>query len=329
MDATTPQAELTPQRETTRALLTRLWREHVRHHKPRLFLVLALTVLMAGATALYPVIIDHAFQMFAERDRRILYQIPALVVAITSIKAAAQYFQNVQVQQIVLLVIRELQGRMFAHLVHADLARLEREAPAQLAARFTTDAADHPRGADPRGQRRRRCGDGRRADRLDAVSGLAAQPDRGGAVSAWPRCRSSASASACAAPRAACRRRMGEAAAHAERELRPGAHRARLSAGGDGDAPRRDGVRQLYRALMRMTKSRARVEPVLEVLGGVAVAAVLGFAGWRAAIGSTHSWQFHRLRRRAADRRAAAARARLVELGVAGGPGRPACACSP
>ena len=71
---------------------------------------------MAGTTALYPVVIDHAFQMFTDRDPRILYQVPALVVVVTSVKAAAQYFQNVQVQQIVLLVIRELQGRMFAHL---------------------------------------------------------------------------------------------------------------------------------------------------------------------------------------------------------------------
>ena len=39
------------------------------------------------------------------------------------------------------MVIRELQDRMFAHLTRADLARLEREAPAQLAAHFTTDAA--------------------------------------------------------------------------------------------------------------------------------------------------------------------------------------------
>ena len=37
---------------------------------------------------------------------------------------------------------------------------------------------------------------------------------------------------------------------------------------------------------MRMTKGRARVDPVLEVLGGAAVAAVIGFAGWRAAISS-------------------------------------------
>src|SRR5208337_4849984 len=43
---------------------------------------------------------------------------------------------------------------------------------------------------------------------------------------------------------------------------------------------------QLYRALLRMTRSRARVDLVLEVLGGAAVAAVIGFAGWRAAVGS-------------------------------------------
>ena len=167
--------------------------------------MLVLTGLMAGTTALYPVVIDHAFQMFTDRDRRILYQIPALVIAITSIKAAAQYFQNVQVQQVVLLVIRELQGRMFAHLARADLARLEREAPAQLAARFTTDATIIRDCADPRGERHRRCGHGGRAGRLDAVSRLAAQPDRRGDVSAGGGADPDASAGASAAPRAACR----------------------------------------------------------------------------------------------------------------------------
>ncbi|MBE7212302.1 MAG: ABC transporter ATP-binding protein, partial [Gluconacetobacter diazotrophicus] len=41
----------------------------------------------------------------------------------------------------------------------------------------------------------------------------------------------------------------------------------------------------LYKAMLRITRGRARVDPVLEVLGGSAVAAVLGFAGWRAAMG--------------------------------------------
>src|ERR1700739_3117009 len=103
MDATTHRTDMKPKRDTTRVLLGRLLHGLTSHHKPRLLLILLLTLVMAGTTALYPVVIDHAFQMFTDRDRRILYQIPVLVIAVTSIKAAAQYFQNVQVQQVVLL----------------------------------------------------------------------------------------------------------------------------------------------------------------------------------------------------------------------------------
>ena len=122
------------------SLLRRLWRENVRHHRGRLLSMLVLTLLMAGLTALYPLVIRRALDMFAAHDPRILYQVPALVVMITAAKAAAQYGQTVAVQDLVLLVIRDLQERMFGHLIDADLARIEREAPAQLAARFTTDA---------------------------------------------------------------------------------------------------------------------------------------------------------------------------------------------
>ncbi len=285
MDATTPRIELKSNRDSTRVLLGRLWREHVRHHKSRLLLVLVLTGLMAGTTALYPVVIDHAFQMFSDRDRRILYQVPALVVAITSIKAAAQYFQNVQVQQIVLLVIRELQGRMFAHLARADLARLEREAPAQLAARFTTDATI-VRDALTR-----------------AVNGIADAVTVIGLIGSMLYLDWLLSVIAAAMyPLAAVpiqrigkrirrasggmQERMGETAAMLNESFAQArtVRAYRLEASETHRAE--DAFTQLYRALMRMTKGRARVDPVLEVLGGAAVAAVIGFAGWRAAISS-------------------------------------------
>ena len=321
MDAATPGRDLAARRQSARHLLGRLWREHIRHHKPRLLLVLLLTGLMAGTTALYPVVIDHAFQMFTDRDRRILYQIPALVVVVTSIKAAAQYFQNVQVQQIVLLVIRELQGRMFAHLAHADLAQLEREAPAQLAARFTTDATII------------------RDALTRAVNGVADVVTVVGLVASmlyldWLLSLIAAALYPLAAVPIQTHRPADppclgrHAGAHgrdrgdAERELRAGPHGARLPAGGAETLRAETAFAQLYRALMRMTKGRARVDPVLEVLGGAAVAAVIGFAGWRAAITSQTHRQLHRLRRRAADRRAAAARAGVAERGAAGGPGR-------
>jgi ATP-binding cassette, subfamily B, bacterial MsbA len=285
MDATTPRTDLKPDRDSTRMLLVRLWREHISHYKARLLLVLVLTGLMAGTTALYPVVIDHAFQMFTDRDKRILYQIPMLVIAITSIKAASQYFQNVQVQQVVLLVIRELQGRMFAHLARADLARLEREAPAQLAARFTTDATV-VRDALTR-----------------AVNGVADAVTVVGLIASMLYLDWLLSVIAAAMyPLAAVpiqrigkrirrasggmQERMGETAAMLNESFSQArtvrAYRLEVSE----TLRAENAFTQLYRALMRMSKGRSRVDPVLEVLGGAAVAAVIGFAGWRAAVSS-------------------------------------------
>ena len=269
-------------RDRSLDLLGRLWREHLIHHKGRLILVTALTLLMAGTTALYPVVINHAFDMFTARDQRILYQIPVLVVAITSVKAAAQYFQNVQVQQVVLLVIRELQERMFAHLTHADLARMERESPAQLASHFTTDAATI------------------REALTKAVNGVADVITVVGLVASMIYLNWLLSLIAAALYPLAIlpierigrrvrkasggmQTRVGETATLLNESFAQArtvrAYRLEANETRRADAAFAD----LYKSLLRMTKCRSRVEPVLEVLGGAAVAAVIGFEGWRAA----------------------------------------------
>ena len=270
---------------TTTALLLRLWREHLSHHKPRLLFILVLTLLMAGTTALYPVAIQHAFQMFTDRDRRILYQIPVLVVAITSVKAAAQYFQNVEVQRLVLLIIRTLQGRMFQTLAHADLARLEREAPAQLATRFTTDASVI------------------REALTRAVNGVADCVTVVGLIASmiyldWLLSLIAAVMYPLAAvpiqrigqrvrrASGGMQERLGETAAMLNESFAQ-ARTVRAYRLEEQETVRAEGAfGDLYRALLRMSRSRARIDPVLEVLGGAAVAAVIGFAGWRAAVSS-------------------------------------------
>jgi subfamily B ATP-binding cassette protein MsbA len=276
---------LGPEPASTRALLGRLWREHVRHHRARLLLVLALTGLMAGTTALYPVVIDHAFDMFAHRDQRILYQIPALVVLVSSVKAAAQYFQNVEVQRVVLLTIWGLQERMFGHLARADLARIERDAPAQIAARFTTDATII------------------RDSLTRAVNGIADAVTVVGLIASmlyldWLLSLIAAALYPLAAvpiqrigkrirrASGGMQERMGEAAALLNESFAQ-ARTVRAYRLEEAEITRaKAAFGALYRALLRMSKSRSRVDPVLEMLGGGAVALVIGFAGWRAATGS-------------------------------------------
>ncbi len=273
-----------PDADSTRVLLMRLWREHVFPYRKRLLLVLLLTALMAGTTALYPVVIQHAVQMFDNKDQRILYQIPVLVVLVTSVKALAQYLQTVQVQRIVLLIIRDVQSRMFRHLIHADLARLEREAPATLAARFTTDATII------------------RDALIRTVQGLADAVTVVGLVASmfyldwvlsliaavlYPLAGVPIQRLGRKVRRASggMQERMGEAAALLNESFGQ-ARTVRAYRLEEAEITRADrAFNQLARALLRMIKGRGAVDPVLEVLGGGAVAAVIGFAGWRAAMG--------------------------------------------
>ncbi len=271
-------------RETTAALLLRLWREHIRHHRGMLLIVAILTALMAGTTALYPVVIDRAFQMFADKDQRILYQIPLLVLVVTAAKAAAQYFQNVMVQQVVLMTIRELQGRMFAHLMQADLVRVEREPPATIAARFTTDAAiirdsltRVVNGAADVVTVIGLVGSMLYLDWVLSVIAAALYP-----LAAVPiqklgkRIRKSSGTM---------QERMGSTAALLNESFAQ-ARTVRAYGLEHRETERaRTAFGELYQALLRMASNRSRVDPVLEVLGGAAVAAVIGFAGWKAALG--------------------------------------------
>ncbi|HEX3349638.1 MAG TPA: ABC transporter ATP-binding protein [Acetobacteraceae bacterium] len=285
MDAQTPRQVLRPDRETTRALVGRLWREYIARHRGTIVVIVVLTLILAGAQALYPVVIQRAISMFEARDQRILYQVPVLVVCLMTIKAAAQYFQTILVQKLVLRVIRALQARMFRHLVRADIAQLERESPAALASRFTTDAATI------------------REALTRAVNGLADAATVIGLVASmlyldWQlsligavlyplagipiqrigkRIRRASQGMQVRVGETAALLNESFAQARAVRAYRlEAAESIRAEAAFD----------RLYRALMTISRSRSRIDPMLEVLGGAAIAGVLGFAGWRAAIGS-------------------------------------------
>src|ERR1700722_6046359 len=268
---------------TTRALLARLWRGHLRHYKPALALLLTLSAAMAGATALYPLVLRYAGILFANSDPRIAWQIPLLVVLVTLFKAITQYFQSVEAQALVLKVIRDLQNRMFGPLTLTDLARIEREAPAQLATRFTTDAATI------------------REALTRSVNGIADVVTVIGLVASmiymdWLLSLLSAVLYPLAAlpiqrigkrvrrASGGMQETIGETAALLNESFAQ-ARTVRAYRLEDAETKRAQAAfRSLYNRLLTITKTRSRVEPVLEVLGGVAVALVIAFEAWRATV---------------------------------------------
>ncbi len=268
------------QNAATFPLIRRLWREHVRHFKGRIALIVVATLIMSGTTALYPAIIDWAFTLLTHKDKRILYQVPLLMSAVASARGASMYFQAVLTQDLVLLTIRRLQNEMFGHLSNATLARVEREAPAQLAARFTTDATvireAMTRAVNAIGDAATVVGLVGTMVYLDwkmSLIALVLFPIAAVPVEKIGRRIRRASGGM--------QERMGEAAAM----LNESFAQARIvrAYGLEQHESRRaeNTFTQLYASLLRMARIRARLDPMLEALAGAAVALVIGFEGWR------------------------------------------------
>ncbi|MBW8271070.1 ABC transporter ATP-binding protein [Caldovatus aquaticus] len=276
---------------SSRALLLRLWRGYVARHGRRILLALACTAALAGLTALYPIVIQQAFDRFRADDPAVVWLLPPLIVALTSAKALAQYGQAVTVQSIVLRVIEGLQNDLFRALTRADLAAVAREAPARHAARFTTDAGLI------------------REALTKAINGVADALTVIGLVGSmlwldWQLALLAALLYPVAAvpilklgrrirhASSGMQDRVGETAAlltesfAAARVVRA----YRLEAQEEARAAR--AFARLRESLFAIARTRARVDPVLEALGGVAVAAVLGFVGWRVASGAGTIGQF-------------------------------------
>lgn len=111
----------------------------MRPHAPTLATVLGLIALVAGATGLYPVLITKAYDAFTARDERAILLAPLFVIAVTSVKGFALYAQLVLTNRVVTRIEADMQAALYAHLIDADLAQLGRESPAALTQRFTTD----------------------------------------------------------------------------------------------------------------------------------------------------------------------------------------------
>ena len=123
----------------TLPLIRRLWRDWMRPHARALAAVLVLVGLVAGATGLYPVLIKAAFDAFAARDETAILYAPVFVIVVTAVKGFSLLALTILTNRVVTRIEADLQTALYAHLIDADLAQLERESPAALTQRFTTD----------------------------------------------------------------------------------------------------------------------------------------------------------------------------------------------
>ncbi len=121
-------------------LLRRLVGEFLRPHLWRMALSLAAMGVAAAATAANAWLMQPMLdRVFLERDASLLLLIPAAIVVLALLKGVASYAQAVLMTTVGQRVVADIQTALFARLMRADIAFFHANPTGTLVSRFTID----------------------------------------------------------------------------------------------------------------------------------------------------------------------------------------------
>ena len=124
----------------TTALVGRLLRAYVRRHWARIALALACMVVVALSTAAFPKLIQPVIDdIFVARRPEMLWPIALAALAVFGARGLATYGQAVLMSTVGQRIVAEIQGDLFRRLIGADLAFYHETSPGTLVARFIND----------------------------------------------------------------------------------------------------------------------------------------------------------------------------------------------
>jgi subfamily B ATP-binding cassette protein MsbA len=267
--------------DSTGQLIGRMWRDWMSAYKGRVAMAVSLMIVVAGASAAYPKLIEVSVDMLEAKNPNVVWLMPLAIILVTFIKGTASYGQSVLSQSVALRVINMIQKAMFAHLMQADMQAHEDTSTGKLISRFTNDvnlmrdalsrtltamARDFVTAAALIGMMFY-------LDWLLAIIVVVTFPIAGRPIIRIGRRLRRASTNA--------QTGMGELTANLEQAF-SGIRLIKSYRMEDYERVRaNDLFDRIYYLVMKTVKGRARTYPFLETIGGTSVAAVLAYGGWR------------------------------------------------
>jgi subfamily B ATP-binding cassette protein MsbA len=117
----------------------KIWKNYGKVHLNTFVIANILMLFIAGSTALYPIVIDYAFISLEEADWRKISFIPLFIIILTVIKGGALYKQTVVINTLVQSIIFKIQSNLFQSLLNLDLDVLNTERVGSLQSRVMND----------------------------------------------------------------------------------------------------------------------------------------------------------------------------------------------
>lgn len=124
-----------PARHPIRRLIQRWGPKHAR----TFVIANLLVIVIAGATAGYPLLIDYLVDALQARERLVLVTVPVAVLLLTLAKGAALYAQTVMVSRIAQRMIADIRADLYTAILRFDLGVLAGDRAVSLQARVLHD----------------------------------------------------------------------------------------------------------------------------------------------------------------------------------------------
>tara|TARA_B100000131_G_scaffold320697_1_gene369503 strand:- start:2569 stop:4302 length:1734 start_codon:yes stop_codon:yes gene_type:complete len=124
---------------TGKYIVKRFWKIYIKTRLAMVFLCLALLFVVSVSFALYPVIIGWVFEAIEEKNVNKLYQLSLLIIIISLFKSYAVYRQIHIVNKLVLSIIENIQNQMSSAMIESDIATISSQPPGHFVSRIVND----------------------------------------------------------------------------------------------------------------------------------------------------------------------------------------------
>jgi len=259
----------------------------LKKHLGLIFGALLLSALTAAAASGYGLVVQQASSLLENRTPNVLWLAPSLILAIVLVRSISLYFQTLATNRLALAVMRDLQMEMYDRLIDADFSRISREPVGSIISRFTNDITMLREGLI-------RAANNLTRDALTVVGCVGVMLWLDWALTLVVLVVLPLAGQPVLRIGKAIRKRadqvqsqMGDVSSFLEESF-SGARMVKTFALEPYAKQRaRNRFIERFKLVLSMVAQRARIEPVMEIAGGLALAIVFGFAGWRALQGAT------------------------------------------
>jgi ATP-binding cassette, subfamily B, bacterial MsbA len=266
----------------TLSLLRRLAGDHARAYAPQYAVALVLMAFVAGCTALSAWFMKYVIDdIFVKNDHTALVWVPVAIAVLFILKGCAAYFQEVWLSRIGNRLVADIQRQTYDHILKMDVGFFQRRTSSELITRLTQQAT-----AARDMLNMLAVGFGR--DLLTIIGLVAVMVSQDPIMAAI--CLTSGPFVAVGLKHLVKRSRKAassqfQSTAHVVGTMRETSQGIRIVKSFQLEEVLRQRMHAALKAVERMAnkmvRARALVNPLLETAGGLAVAAVVLYAGWR------------------------------------------------